>query len=318
MNPTIPEQMKAAAIDRFGGPEVLKSRTLPVPKPADDEILIRLETAGIGVWDPWLREGGMDEGNTRFPMVLGSDGAGEVVAVGAKAKRFQIGDRVYAYGFPGGFYAEFAKVKEDNAATIPPGVRMDEAGALGADGITALRGLDDELELQPSQRLLIFGASGGIGHIAVQLAKRMGAEVLAVASGEDGVELVETLGADAVIDGHHDDFVKAVRDFAPSGFDAALILAGNDKLDEALKSMKKGGRVAFPNGVEPEPKVPAGVERHAYDGTPDAKAFARLNELIGDQPFRIELNRVYSLDEVAQAHREVEKHHVGKLAVRLH
>jgi NADPH:quinone reductase-like Zn-dependent oxidoreductase len=165
----------------------------------------------------------------------------------------------------GGFYAEYTKLNEDNAAPIPKGLSAKEAGALGADGITALRGLDDQLELQPGQSLMIIGASGGIGHLAVQLAKRMGARVFAVASRPDGVQLVNRLGADLAIDGRSDDIAKAARGFAPQGVDAALVLAGGDAVNEALKALKSGGRVAYPNGVEPEPKAPAGVELLAYN-----------------------------------------------------
>src|SRR6185369_2394593 len=125
-------------------------------------------------------------------------------------------------------------------------------GALGADGITALRGLDDTLHLKKGERLMIFGASGGIGHIAVQLAKRIGAKVLAIASQADGVSLVKRLGADAVVDGRKDDLIKAAQDFAPDGLDAALVLTGGRGLDDALRTMTKGARVAYPHGVDPE------------------------------------------------------------------
>ena len=154
------------------------------------------------------------------------------------------------------------------SAPIPPGVTPDEAGALGADGITALRGLDDELRLRPGQTLMIFGASGGIGHIAVQLAKRMGARVLAIASGADGVELVRRLGADAAIDGRTTTRPRRRARSRPDGLDAALVLVDGKGLAAALRAVKQGGRVAYPNGVEPEPRVPDGIESHAYDGTP--------------------------------------------------
>ena len=122
------------------------------------------------------------------------------------------------------------------------------------DAMTALRGLDDTLGLKPDESVMIFGASGGIGHLAVQLAKRMGAQVFAVASGSDGVALVKRLGADAVVDGRKDDIAAAARQFAPNGFDAALITAGGPAADKALSAMRAGGRVAYPNGVEPTPE----------------------------------------------------------------
>jgi NADPH:quinone reductase len=313
----IPTTMKAAAIDHFGGPDVLHVQSLTVPNPKPDEVLIELDTAGIGEWDPAVREGELELGPRSFPLVIGNDGAGTVAAIGKNVKRFQVGDRVYAYALEGGFYAEYIALKEDNVAPIPPGLKADEAGALGADGVTALRGLDDQLKLQAGERLMIFGASGGIGHIAVQLAKRIGADVLAVASRKDGVELVRRLGADAAVDGREDDVRAAVRTFAPDGLDAALVLVNGRGLSDGLGFMKPGSRVAHPNGVEPVPEVPEGVKRLAYDGTVDRDIMERLNALIGSAPFHVELGRVYSLDEVDRAHREVGEHHLGKLALRL-
>jgi NADPH2:quinone reductase len=320
MNPAIPETMKAAAIDRFGGPEVIHTRSLPVPKPNANEVLIRLDTAGIGVWDPYVRSGEVEisTGEGGFPRVIGNDGAGTVVATGNRVTRFRVGERVYAYSMDGGFYAEYVAVNENNVAPIPPGLDPEQAGALGADGVTALRGLDDELELRPGQTLMIFGASGGIGHIAVQLAKRIGARVLAIASGTDGVELVRRLGADAAIDGRQEDAARAARAFAPKGLDAALVLVSTKDLPAALGAVKPGGRVAYPNGVEPEPRVPDGIESHAYDGTPGLDAFDRLNRLIGAGEFHVELGRVYRLEDAEAAHREIEQHHLGKLAFRVH
>ena len=308
--------MKAAAIDRYGPPEVLHVAELPVPSPNADEVLIHLHAAGVGVWDAEVRSGEFEIGQHRFPKVIGNDGAGEVVAVGSHVKRVHPGDRVYAYSMEGGFYAEYVAVKQDNVATVPPGLSTEQAGALGADGVTALRGLEDALHLRRGSRLLIFGASGGIGHLAVQLARRLGAEVFAVASGQDGVALVRRLGADDAVDGKHGPVVEALRRFAPQGLDAGLVLASGKGLDAALAQMKKGGKVAYPNGVEPEPDAPKGVTIHAYDGLPSPEAFDRLNALVREGPFHVEV-RFYPLEQAAQAHRDLEKHHLGKLALRM-
>jgi NADPH:quinone reductase len=318
MQASIPHEMKAAAIDRFGGPEVLHTETLPVPRPERGQVLIRLDCAGVGVWDPYVRSGEVKFGPTRFPQVIGNDGAGEVVAVGEGVTRHRVGDRVYAYGFEGGFYAEYVALPEDEVAPIPPGLSLEEAGALGADGITALRGLEDNLRLEKGETLMIFGASGGIGHLAVQLAKRMGARVLAVASGQDGVDLTRRLGADVAVDGKKDDVAAAARKFAPGGLDAALVLVHGSGLDEALSCLKKSGRIAHPNGVEPEPQAPQGLKLLAYDGEPSRDAFERLNRLVAAGPFHVELGRVYALDQAAQAHREIGRHHLGKLVLRIH
>src|SRR5512138_1598809 len=237
MQASIPQQMKAAAFDRFGGPDVLHTETLPVPTPKPKQVLVRLDSAGIGVWDPEVRSGMLKLGGGGFPRIIGNDGAGEVVAVGGEVKRFQVGDRVYAYSFEGGFYAEFVAVDEDSVARIPPGLSPAEAGALGADGITALRGLDDKLRLSSGESLLIYGASGGVGHLAVQLAKRMGVRVLAAASGRDGIALVKKLGADRAVDGKKDDVERACGIFAPGGLDAALVLVSGKTLDPALRTI---------------------------------------------------------------------------------
>jgi len=317
MTPSIPETMKAAAIDHYGGPEVLHTERLPVPIPGDDEILIQLDTAGIGVWDPYVREGELIEEEPRFPQVIGNDGAGTVVAAGPDVDRFKVGDRVYAFTMRGGFYAEYVAVRQHEAAVIPPALDTAEAGALGADGVTALRGLDDQLGIEEGDAVMIVGASGGIGHIAVQLALRMGARVLAVASGPDGVELVQRLGADAAIDGRSDDIAEAARAFAPDGLDAALVLGGADKAEPALGWVKPGGSIAYPNGVEPPPEERGTVKVLAYDGLPSVEAFERLNRLIGTAPFHVELGRTYRLEEADTAHRELGKHHIGKLAFKL-
>jgi NADPH:quinone reductase-like Zn-dependent oxidoreductase len=327
MQGSIPAQMKAAAFERYGGPEVLHTETLPVPRPAPDQVLVRLDAAGIGVWDPYFRSGELQLGPTGFPRIIGNDGAGEIVAMGDRVQRFRVGDRVYACTFPGGgFYAEYVALDEDAIAPIPPGLTADEAGVLGIDGITALRGLDDQLHLSRGQALMIYGASGGVGHLAVQLAKRMGARVLAVASGPDGLELVRKVGADAAVDGKRDDVAQAARDFAPGGLDAALVLVHGASLAPALAAVKKGGRIAYPNGVdqialragEPAPTGPEGVAVVAYDGVPGHDALEKLNRLIAAGPFHVEVGRSYRLEDADRAHREIGKHHLGKLALRMH
>lgn len=317
------QTMRAVALDRFGGPETLKVQTLPVPEPGADEILIHVEAAGVGAWDPFEREGRFVEvlgREAKFPYVLGTDGAGTVAAVGGKVKDFKEGDRVYGaeLGNPkGGFYSEYAVVKADNASLIPGTLKMDQAAVLPSDGFTALKGLEEVLRLQPDESVMIFGASGGIGHLAVQLAKRLGARVFAVASGEDGVSFVKRLGADAAVDGRSDKVLDVAREFAPDGIDAALVTAGGDATDRALAAIRRDGRIAHPNGVMPVPKPAAGVSIEAYDGEGGRKAIDRLNELIESGTFEVHVHRVFPLEQAAAAQAALEEHHLGKIALQV-
>lgn len=317
------QTMRAVALDRFGGPETLKMQTIPIPEVGADEILIHVECAGVGAWDPFEREGGFVEllgREPEFPYVLGTDGAGTVAAVGGEVKGFKEGDRVYAaeLGNPkGGFYAEYAVINADNVSLIPGALKMDQAAVLPSDGFTALTGLEGVLNLQPDESVMIFGASGGIGHLAVQLAKRMGARVFAVASGDDGVNFVKGLGVDAAVDGRSDKVLDVAREFAPEGIDAALITAGGEATDRALSAMRPGGRVAYPNGVMPEPKAPGRVSIDAFDAESGRESIERLNELIEAGPFEVRVHRVFPLEQAADAQAALEEHHLGKLALRV-
>lgn len=321
----IPELMKAAALDRFGGPENFSVEVVTVPSLDPDEILIRVHTAGVGVWDASEREGRLAdwmEAEPTFPYVLGSDGSGTVVAVGSGVEEFGEGDRVYAASFlnpKGGFYAEYTAVKAEHAAHVPEGLSMEEAGALPVDGVTALRGLQDELGLEEGDSVLVFGASGGVGHLAVQLARAMGARVLAVASGGDGVDRVEELDVDEVVDGHAsaEDLAEAQRRLAPEGLNAALVTASGEGLETALAGLREGGRLAWPNGVRPEPEAPHGVEATAYNGLPDPDILREMNRLIDSGPFRVLVEETFSMRDASDAHRRLEDHYVGKLAIRI-
>ena len=324
MTQTIPQTMRAAAIDQFGGPDVLTVRSLPVPEVGPDEVLIHVHTASVGPWDPMLREGTLFQGTPHFPMVIGGDGAGTVVAVGDQVDRFAPGDQVYADAFmnpKGGMYAEYAAVKVDAVGHVPDGLSIEQAGALPIDAITGLRGLDDTLHLAAHETLAILGASGGIGQIAVQFAKRRGARVLAIAAGADGVALARQLGADAVVDGKADDAARrmadAARDLAPDGLDAVLATTGGDVLTAVIAAVRDGGRVAFPHGVQPEPQGRAGVTVTGYDGQPDRDIIDRVNALITEGPFQVHIARSFPLDQAGQALEQLKAPHVGKYVLAI-
>lgn len=314
--------MRAAVIDRFGDVETLQLRTLPVPMVGPTDVLIRVEAAGVGSWDAEEREGGYDGVfgvASTFPYTLGWDGAGTVAAVGREVIRFRNGDRVYAASTPlpaGGFYAEYAVVEADNVSHVPERLTTEQAGVMPWDALTALSGLD-ELRLNRGDTVMVLGASGGIGHLAVQFAKRAGAKVLAVASGEDGVALTKQLGADAAVDGRIDDVLATAREFAPGGLDTALVTFGGEAADRALEAVRKGGLVACPHGVLSAPKAKPGVRLRLYNGDRSQKATDRLNRLIESGPFDVHVTRTFTLDQVQEAHRMLDTHYVGKIALRL-
>ena len=323
MNQTSNKTMKAVAIDRFGGIETLKTRQLPIPDVGANEVLVRVEAAGVGVWDPFEREGGFaKEYNVQptFPLVLGSDGAGTVEAVGDGVQSLKKGDRVYGIALmnpKGGFYAQYIVLKETNLSRIPAKAKLtiQQAGAMPVDAITALAGLDATLGLKANESILILGASGGIGHMAVQLAKRMGARVLAVASGEDGVAFVRRLGADKVVDGHKDDIQAAAREFAQKGLDAVLLTTGGAAAEKALSTLREGGRAAYPNGVQLTPKEQPGIKIQSFDGEYNPPPFEKLNRLIEAGPFEVHVARTFTLDQAVEAQRALDDHYLGKLAL---
>lgn len=323
MTTTSTKTMRAVTIDHFGDVGTLEVQTLPIPDVGPEQVLIRVESAGVGPWDAAEREGvfakmfGMEP---HFPHVLGFEGAGTVAAVGEKVDRFKESDRVYGFTTARserGFYAQYTVLRAENAIPVPHGLTTETAGALPIDGGTALRGLKDTLQLKTNESIMIVGAGGGIGHMAVQLAKRMGARVFAVASGDDGVALARRLGADAAVEGHRDDILAAAREFAPDGLDTALLTAGGDTVDRALQAVRTGGRAAYPNGVQPTPNAPSGLELQNYNGAYDTELLESLNKLIEAGPFEVYISRTFTLDHVVEAHRALQTHYLGRLALRL-
>lgn len=318
------KKMKAIAINHFGGADELELQELPIPQIEPDEVLIRVHAAGVGVWDPKEREGVFakmrgDE-NPDFPRILGREASGTVLGVGTEVTDFNEGDKVYVNGSPSpaaNLYAEYATAKAKHVMPVPGNLTMFEAGAMPVDAITALTGLDEILKLQPDETLLVFGASGGLGHLAVQLGKAMGAKVFAVASGRDGVDIIKKLGADGAVNGRNEDFMETVHEFAPDGFDAALFTAGGDAANEAMKALREGGRAAYPNGVNPEPEAPEGIDLRAYNMNSSPEVYERLNGLIEKGPFKVHIARSFPLEGAAEAHRQLDDHYVGKYVLEV-
>jgi NADPH:quinone reductase len=315
------KMMKAAAIDRFGPPSVLALHTLPVPKPGPREVLIALFAAGVGVWDADIRGGWWPKGRPKFPLVLGTDGAGIVAAKGTRVRRFDIGDYVWAYEFinpKGGFYAEYVAVDSDSVGLMPKRLDLLQAGAATVTGLTALQGIDNHLRVRRSETVLIFGASGAVGTLAIQFAKRHGARVIATARGDDAKRLVRKLGAHKVIDPSSPDAIEQVRAFASTGLDAVLALAGGSMLERLLVLVRPGGRVAHPNGVEPPPHARPKIKHISYDAESGPRRFAQLSRAVSEARLQVPIAQVCPLENAAEAHERIEKGHVlGRIVLQI-
>src|SRR2546423_8937105 len=172
MTDTLPETMRAAALDRFGGPEVLTIHSLPVPVPSAYEVVIAVHYAELGTWDEGIRESGPPSGKRpRFPYVLGAGGSGTIAALGSRVRRFKIGERVYAYQWDnpkGGFYAEYVAVAPKNAAPMPSSLDFAHAGAVPAAGSNPIPGGGAELPPEKGARGDVPWASCGVGAGAPQ------------------------------------------------------------------------------------------------------------------------------------------------------
>src|SRR5512143_3800921 len=229
--------MKAVVIHAFGGNEVVEVRDMLMPFVEPDDVLIRVRAAGVNPVDWNTREGQTRiVVGSRFPKVLGSECSGEVVQMGSRATKWKPGDPVIATtGFRLGAYAEFVAVAEKNVFAKPSGVSFEEAAGVPIAGMTALIGLRDKGKVAAGKKVLINGASGGVGTFAVQIAKVYGADVTAVCSGANEA-LVRGLGADRVIDYHH-------RDFTLSGerYDIIFDTVSSRSFGECKKVLSRSG-----------------------------------------------------------------------------
>ena len=294
-----------------------------MPEVGPGDVLIAVHTAGVGSWDADIRGGWWPgPGKAKFPLVLGTDGSGTVVAFGSRVRRFEAGDKVYAYSWmnpKGGFYAEYVAVDAKNVAPMPTTLTLGEAGAIPVTGLTGLQGVEGALKIKKGERLIIHGTSGGVGTVAMQFAKWLGARALAIASGKDGVALVRRLGADAAVDGSEGDIGEAARQFSPDGADAVLALSSGATLTQCLNALKpRGGRVAYPNGVEPAPRKRKGVKITAYDAVAGVREFQRLTRAVDGSNLRVVIADTFALDDASAAHERIETGHVlGKVVLRV-
>src|SRR5436309_13606970 len=220
--------MKAFVLARYGKKRPLQSAEVPIPELRDDEALIEVHAAGVNLLDSKIRDGEFKLILPyRMPLVLGHDVAGEVVKVGARVRQFKPGGEVYARpdDFRIGTFAEFVPVKEASLALKPQGLTMEEAASLPLVALTAWQALVEKAKLKKGQKVFIQAGSGGVGTIAIQLAKHLGATVATTTSSAN-VRLVKSLGADIAIDYKQQDFEKVLR-----GYDVVLHSLGRDLLE---------------------------------------------------------------------------------------
>ena len=310
--------MRAITQEAFGGPEVLAAAELTRPEPRPTEVLVRVRAVGINPVDTSIRSGAWPLLG-QPPFVLGWDISGIVEEVGAGVTRFRPGDEVYGMpSFPRavGGYAEFVSASSRQLASKPAKLDHPHAAALPLAGLTAWQGLVDAAQLQAGQRVLVHGGGGGVGHIAVQIAKARGAHVTATASLAKH-SFVRALGADEVIDYRKVDFADAIGEL-----DVVFDLIGGGYGERSLRTLRPGGVLV--TAVDPinadlagEAEL-AGVRFAGIIVEPDHVGLEALAGLVDDGRLAVHLERTFAFDDIAEAHRLVEAGHLtGKVALIL-
>jgi NADPH:quinone reductase-like Zn-dependent oxidoreductase len=232
--------MKAYFINRYGKSDVLTSGDRPEPVLRDDDVLVQIHAAGVNPLDNKIRDGEFKLLLPyKMPLILGNDLAGVVARVGARVRRFKVGDEVYARPDDDriGTFAEFIAITEDSLALKPANLTMEEAASMPLVALTAWQTLVEKGQLKKGQKVLIHAGSGGVGTIAIQLARHIGATVATTASAANA-DMLKSLGADIVIDYRKDDFSAKLKDY-----DLVLDTQGGDTLKKSLSVLKPGGKL---------------------------------------------------------------------------
>ncbi|WP_223545384.1 NADP-dependent oxidoreductase [Pseudomonas sp. A-B-19] len=237
--------MKAFIIDRYGKKAALRATEIPEPELGKDDVLVQIHAAGVNPLDLKIRDGEFKMILPyRMPLVLGNDLAGVVVRVGSGVQQFKVGDEVYARPDDNriGAFAEFIAIDQRSLAIKPKDLTMEEAASIPLVGLTAWQALVEKANLKKGQKVLIHAGSGGVGTLAIQLAKHLGATV-ATTTSTANVEWVKRLGADIVIDYRKDDFDKVLHDY-----DVVLNSLGAETLEKSLRILKPGGKLISISG----------------------------------------------------------------------
>lgn len=310
------QSMKAAVIRRFGGPEVFALEEVPRPVPTDGEVLVKVHAAGVNPIDYKTRTGtGVNRGwsGDPFPLILGWDISGVVEE--SKHAAFRRGDEVFSlarFPQPAGAYAEYATVPGAELALKPRTLDHVHAAALPLVALTAWQALFDTAGLKSGQTVLVHAAAGGVGHVAVQLAKHRGARVIATASGRNEA-FVKGLGADRFIDYTRERFEDVAHDV-----DVVFHTIGAEVRARSWQTLRKGGwLVAITGGMPAEEPAAHGANGRFVLVRPNAEQLTELGQLMDEGKLRVTIDNTYTLSEVGKAHEHQAGGHArGKIVIR--
>jgi len=342
--------MKAAVIEKFGGPEVIKIKELEKPFPRFGEVIIKVKAVSLNHLDIWVREG-LTAYGTKLPHILGCDFAGEIVELGDGIENFKIGDKVFVdpglrcfkcefciegkdnlcknFGIIGaskwGGYAEYAIISEKNLLHIPKGISFEIAAAFPLTYQTSWHMLMTLANLKAGEDVLIIGAASGIGIAAVQISKLAGARVIATVGGENKVGKLISLGADFVINHNSENIYQRVKDITKEkGVDIVFEHVGPATLSDSIKSLKKGGRLVFcgaTTGADYNLQLRYIFSRQlsllgSIMGT--RRELLKITELVERGLLSPLIDSVFNLEQVKEAHKRMEsRQHVGKIILKI-
>ena len=305
--------MKAAFIEQFGGPDVIKYGDLPDPVAGPGQVVVDVVAASVNGADWRVRAGLYAE--TKFPLVLGRDFSGTVAALGAGVDDLKVGDAVFGVLEAGreGAYAEKVAITAAIVAKKPAALSHTDAAALALTGITALISIETTLKLQRGETILIQGGAGGVASIAIQIAKHIGARVITTTSAAN-IDYVRRLGADQVIDYSAQDFTRVV-----SGCDAVFDTVGGDVAQKSFAVLRPGGRGAFIASGMQAPKPERDDVTALRPAVGRARApLERIAELVAEGAVRPPEIKLFPLSQAAEAHRVSESRHFrGKLILQV-
>lgn len=302
--------MQAIMVDKTGGPEVLQVRETGIPQPGPDEVLVRVLAAGVGPWDAQLRSGTT---SVPLPYIPGAEFAGVVEGDTGESAALYDGDPVYGYPGLAGCYAQYLVCPVEQLAPMPAGLSAVEAAAVPVDGLTALQGLTGALGVGRGDQVLITAATGGVGHLAVQIARALGATVVATASPQHH-EFAHKLGATVVIDHTRPDWPEQAREATGGGASQVLACAA-PTLEGASRAAGDGATIATPVHAAGYPGADR-VRWQAYDGQPSGSNLIRMAPWFDNGSLAVEVEHRYYWQDAAAAHRDVEQGHTrGKLVL---